>query len=174
MKKKTKIGLITGGFVLAFACACLAAYLDDLQSRLFQNQSQGMAAGGEAFLFIGVFAFLSVFPIGLALFFLRSEKIFWNFFSIFAVGLALTGPAAEWNMIVNKALPYDPNSWWPWINLVAMLRVFGSVVFVFGFTLFAFITALPKPRKLLLIAAGIEMALFIFIVVHFLIWNGPY
>ena len=91
MKTITKIGLVLAGFLLAFVGASLAAYLDDLATSQFQAQSGGMVAGGEMILFIGVFAFLSVFPIGLTLFFLRSNENFWNLFSLCAIGLALNG-----------------------------------------------------------------------------------
>jgi hypothetical protein len=174
MKKLMKIGSLIGGFILAFACASLAAYWDDLRTAQFQSQSPGMVAGGEMILFIGVFAFMSVFPIGLALFFLRSEEKFWNLFSIFAIGVALTGPVAEGLMITIKVLQFYPHSWLALIIFVAMLRVFGSFIFVFGFILFAFITSLQIPRRRLLIAAGIESALLLFMAVHFWILNFIY
>jgi hypothetical protein len=130
-----------------------------------------MVAGGEMILFIGVFAFLSLFPIGLALFFLRSEENFWNLFSLFAIALALTGPAAEGLLIAVRVLSFYTHSWFALITFMALLRVFGAFVLWFGFILFAFITRFPKPRRRLLIAAGIETALLFYSTVHFLIWH---
>jgi hypothetical protein len=172
MKKITKISSVIAGFVLAFVGAGLAAYLDDLVTAQFQAQSGGMVAGGEMILFIGVFAFLSLFPIGLALFFLRSEENFWNLFSLFAIALALTGPAAEGLLIAVRVLSFYTHSWFALITFMALLRVFGAFVLWFGFILFAFITRFPKPRRRLLIAAGIETALLFYSTVHFLIWHN--
>jgi hypothetical protein len=172
MKKITKIGSVLAGFALAFAGAGLAAYLDDLATAQFQAQSGGMVAGGEMILFIVVFAFLSVFPIGLALFFLRSEKKFWNLFSLFAIGMALTGPIAEGLLIAVRVFSFYTQSWFALITFMALLRVFGTFALWFGFVLFAFITRFPKPRRRLLIAAGIEMALLFYSTVHFLIWHN--
>lgn len=174
MNRKTKIGLVLGGFFVALVGASIAAYLDGLLTERFQAQSGGMVAGGQMFLFIGVFAFLSVFPIGLALFFLRSEKTFWNPFSIFAVALSLTGPVAEAFMTAVRTFHFWPQNAWAFVILIAMLRVFGSCVLAFGFFLFAFISPLPQPRVRLLIAAGIETALFLYIAAHYLFWNNFY
>jgi hypothetical protein len=172
MKTMTKIGLVIAGFILAFAGASLAAYLDDLATSRFQAQSGGMVAGGEMILFIGVFAFLSLFPMGLALFFLRSSEKFWNLFSIFAIGLALTGPLAAGYMMAVRILSMNTHSLWVFFSFFALLRVFGTVVLGFGFILFAFITTFKQPRRRLLIAAGIEMALFLYIAFHMLIWHN--
>jgi hypothetical protein len=172
MKTMTKMGLVILGFILAFAGASVAAYLDDLATSQFQTQSGGMVAGGEMILFIGVFAFLSIFPIGLALFFLRSSEKFWNLFSLFAIGLALTGPIAGGYMMAVRILSINTHSWWVFFSFFAMLRVFGTVVLGFGFVLFAFISPLRQARTRLLIAAGIEAVLFLYIAVHLLIWHN--
>jgi len=172
MKKMTKIGLVLAGFGLAFVGACLAAFLDDLATTQFQAQSGGMVAGGEMILFIGVFAFLSVFSIGLALFFLRSDEKFWNLFSLFAIGLALTGPLAEGYMMAVRILCFNTHSLWVFFSFFALLRIFGTAVLGFGFVLFAFITQFKQPRGRLLVAAAIEMILFLYIAVHLLIWHN--
>ncbi len=172
MKTMTKIGLVIAGFILAFAGACLAAYLDDLATSQFNAQSGGMVAGGEMILFIGAFTFLSIFPVALALFFLRSNEKFWNLFSIFAIGLALTGPLAEGYMLAVRILCMNTHSLWVFFSFFALLRVFGTVVLGFGFVFFSFITKFKQPRRLLLIAAGIEMALFLYIAIHMLIWHN--
>lgn len=172
MKKITKIGLILAGYGLAFAGACLAAYLDDLATTRFNDQSGGMVAGGEMILFIGVFAFLSVFPTALALYFLRSEDKFWNAFSIFAIGLALTGPVAEFYIYLVRIFTSSTPTLWAFFSFFALLRVWGTLVFGFGDVLFAFITKLPIARMRLLIAAGIEFALLLYIAVHLWFWHN--
>lgn len=172
MKKMTKIGLVLAGYGLAFAGACLAAYLDDLATARFNDQSGGMVAGGEMILFIGVFAFLSVFPTGLALFFLRSEDKFWTAFSIFAIGLAFTGPPAEVYIFLVRIFTSSTPTVWAFFSFFALLRVWGTFVFGFGDILFGFITKLPIARKRLWMAAAIESALFLYIVLHMLIWHN--
>jgi hypothetical protein len=172
MKKMTKAALVAGGFLLAFAGAGLAAYLDDLVTSQFQAQSGGMVAGGEMILFIGVFAFLSLFPVGLALFFLRTEEKFWNWFSILAVALALTGPAAEGLLITVRVLSFYTQSWFALVTFFALLRVFGAFVLCTGFIAFAFITRFAKARRRLLVAVGIEAALFVYSTVHYFIWHN--
>jgi hypothetical protein len=172
MKTMTKIGLVLAGFGFAFVGASLAAYLDDLATTDFQAQSGGMVAGGEMILFIGVFAFLSIFPVGLTLFFLRSNEKFWNQFSLFAIGLALTGPLAEGYIMAVRILSVDTHSLWVFFSFFALLRVFGTAVLGFGFVLFAFITRFKQPRRLLLIAAGIEIALFLYTAIHLVIWHN--
>lgn len=174
MNRTKKIGLVLGGFFTAFVGAFLAAYLDGLLTERFQAQSGGMVAGGQMILFIGVFAFLSIFPTGLALIFLRSENKFWGPFSIFAVALALTGPVAEAFMTAVRVLTFWPHNGWALVIFIAMLRVFGTPVLAFAFFLFAFISPLPQPRRRFLIAAGIETAVFLYIAVHYLFWNNFY
>ena len=172
MKKLLKIGSVILGFGFAFACASFAVYLDDLRTAQFNDQSGGMVAGGEMILFIGIFAFLSVFPISLALFFVRSNEKFWNWFSIFAIGLALTGPIAEVYIFLCRILSFFTHSWLAIFSFLALLRVFGTFVFGFGFVLFAFINPFKNPRRRLLVAAGIELVLFLYVAVHLLIFHN--
>jgi len=172
MKTMMKWGAVLGGFGLAFVCACLAAYLDDLWTTRFNDQSGGMVAGGEMILFIGVFAFGSVFPVGLALYFLRSHEKFWNGFSIFVLGFAFTGPIAEIYLILVRIFTSSTPSLWAFFSFFALLRVWGTLILGFGDVLFAFITPFPQPRKRLSIAALTEAALFLYFAVHFLIWHN--
>jgi len=172
MNKTAKIALVLLGFVLAFAGASLAAYLDDLATTQFQAQSGGMVAGGEMILFIGAFAFLSVFPTGLALFFVRSNEKFWNWFSIFAIGMALTGPFAELYIFLVRIFTSHTPSLMAFFAFFALLRVWGTIVFAFGYILFAFITPFKEPRRRLLIAAGIDTVLFLYVAVHLMIFHN--
>src|ERR1700722_7138318 len=131
----------------------------------FKPNPGGWGRAGEC-------SFLSVFPMSRALFFLRSSEKFWNLFSIFAIGLALTGPMAEGYMMAVRILSMSTHSLWVFFSFFALLRVFGTVVLGFGFTLFAFISPIPQSRWRLLIAAGIEVVLFLYIAVHLLIWHN--
>lgn len=66
-----KLGLVLGGYVLAFLIACAAVYVNGLMTPAdVQMASSGMAAFGDMVLFIGTFGFLALFPTGLALYFL--------------------------------------------------------------------------------------------------------
>ena len=172
MKNLIKIGSVLAGFGFAFACACLAAYWNDLRTAQFNDQSSGMVAGGEMILFIGVFAFVSVFPTALAFYFLRSQEKFWNAFSVFAFRFAFTGPVAECYILLVRIFTSSTPSLWAFFSFFALLRVGGTLILGFADVLLAFITTVPEARKRLLMAAGIEAALFLYVLVHLLIWHN--
>jgi len=95
MNKTTKIGLVAAGFVAALAGAGAAVGLHEWLTRDDPAQSgSGMYAFGDLLLFLGGFAFLSIFPTTLALYFLRGSERFWNLFSLFSLALAATAPLA--------------------------------------------------------------------------------
>ena len=75
-------------------------------------------------------------------------------------------------MMAVRILSMDTHSLWVFFSFFALLRVFGTAVFGFGFILFAFITKFKQPRRRLLIAAGIEIALFLYIAIHLAIWHN--
>ena len=71
MSRRTKFGLVTGGYAVACLVAGGVAYLNQLFTNDAASQaSAGMAAFGDFILFIGIFGFLALFPTGLLLSFL--------------------------------------------------------------------------------------------------------
>jgi len=172
MSRWMKIGLVAGGYVAAWVGACAAVYINELMmpADISQN-SGGMVAGGDMILFFFVVCFLSLAPTGLALYFLRSNQKFWNFFSFFSLVWAATGPLAEiLNLFVEKlGLYHQP--WWALASFLFMLRACGSVVFALGFVIFALLAPPRRARLLLLVAAGVEFAVFLFVAVRFVLWH---
>ena len=71
MSRLTKLGLVIGGYTIAFFVAGGVVYLNQLFTRDAASQaSAGMAAFGDFILFILLFGFLALFPTGLLLYFL--------------------------------------------------------------------------------------------------------
>ena len=71
MSTIAKLGLVTGGYIVACVLASGVVYLYQLLTDTPVTQaSSGMHAFGDLLLFIGVFGILALFPTGLALYFL--------------------------------------------------------------------------------------------------------
>jgi hypothetical protein len=130
-----------------------------------------MYAEGDVFLFMGVLGLSSIFPTGLGFYFLRSNEKFWNFFSFFSLGLALTGPLAEAALIGIKAFRIDQGSFWAMVTLLGTMRLFATVVLGAGFIVLALLAPQKRTRTILLIASGIEIGLFLFVGVLYMGWN---
>ena len=168
----TQIGLVTAGYAGSLLAAGLTFYA--LQLRAQEDPAQynnGMSAGGDFILVLAVFGFCALFPTGLALYFLRSSGKFWNLFSIFSLAVAATAPLAEaLNTLIDKLQLYHQPLWVS-VGFISMLRVGGSILLAFGFAGFSLFAPQPRARRLLLIAAGIEGAVFLYVVLHFLLWK---
>jgi hypothetical protein len=70
MSRLTKSGLVLGGYLLACLLASSVVYVYQLLTQDAARASAGMYAFGDLILFLGVFGILSLFPTGLALYFL--------------------------------------------------------------------------------------------------------
>ena len=71
MNKIMKLGLVTGGYLVACILASGSVYVYQLLTdNAVAQASSGMYAFGDLLLFIGVFGILALFPTGLALYFL--------------------------------------------------------------------------------------------------------
>ena len=71
MSTIAKLGLVTGGYIVACVLAGGVVYVYQLLTDTPVTQaSSGMYAFGDLLLFIGVFGILALFPTGLALYFL--------------------------------------------------------------------------------------------------------
>jgi hypothetical protein len=169
MNRTVKMGFIVGGYFSAFAAACLAVYINELMIPASVSQSSGgMVAGGDFILFLFVFFFLSLAPTGLALYWLRSNDRFWNIFSILSLALAATGPLAEAVLTVTEKLQLYQQPFWALVSFLSLLRVFGTAVFAGGFIIAAILTRQKRARRFLLISAGIEIAVFLYVAAHFI------
>ena len=71
MNRFVKSGLVIGGYILACLLAWAAVSIHQLFTQNAVAQaSAGMSAFGDLILFIGVLGFLTLFPTGLAIYFL--------------------------------------------------------------------------------------------------------
>ena len=77
MNKLVKLGVVLGGYVVACLIAGAAVYMyQPFTQSAAAQASSGMYAFNDFLLFIGMFGMLSLFPTGLALFFLLGN--FWK------------------------------------------------------------------------------------------------
>jgi hypothetical protein len=158
--KKISTGMKTAIVLAGFLAALVGAYaiLKVYQTWFVPpgvDTSGGMAAFGDMVLFLGAWAFLSLFPTALALFFLRSYDPFWDFFSIGVLALAQTG--ALW-LILDLALGISQSSTggWVWVSFLGMLRLGGSPLLAGSFAVFTLFAPAKRPRLFLGLATAIE------------------
>jgi hypothetical protein len=114
-----------------------------------------MAAAGELFLFLGLFGLFALVPTALALWFLRSVRIFWTVFAVLSLVFAITGPVAA--IAVPRTLEFQGLDFLP-LGLLALLRVLGTPLLCLGFLVTAFIAPNGRPRRALLAVAASEGA----------------
>lgn len=70
MSKVAKLSLVIGGYIAACLIASAAVYVNGLFIQDPLQASSGMAAFGDAILFIGTFGLMALVPTGLAVYFL--------------------------------------------------------------------------------------------------------
>jgi hypothetical protein len=155
MRPIAKVGIVVGGYALAFiaACAVMAAYVALTSGPDRQNYA-GMFAFGDGLLFLGVFALAAVPATVAGLFFLRPFRSFWIALSVLALSIAATGLAS---MAVYIALrhvpPNDPHSIW---SAVAVLRVLIAPCFALGFLVAAAVAPGRGSRAAFLVSFAAE------------------
>jgi hypothetical protein len=159
MNAPLKVGLVVGGYGLAFVfafgvVAIYAAYINGPNM-----WSPGMYAFGDGLLFVAVFAVAAILPTGAALFFLRSSRLFWISLSVMAPATAATGLAAFIIYIAERGAESGSmlHAW----SALAVLRIL--IAPLFGLTFF--LSALFAPNRLSRIAplgaAAIEAMVFV-------------
>jgi hypothetical protein len=141
MNTPLKIGLVVGGYGVAFVfalgvVAIYAAYINGPDMG-----SSGMYAFGDSLLFLAVFAVAAILPTGAALFFLRSSRIFWIALSVMAPATAATGLAAFVIYFAERGAESSSvlHAW----SALAVLRIL--VAPLFGLTFF--LSALFAPNR---------------------------
>lgn len=166
-----KIGLVLAGYAAALGLAVAAVYLESIVSQAVRGQnSQGMVAEGDSILFLAVFGFVSLFPTGLGLYFLRPYPRFWTIFSYVALVLAVTGPLAE-AMNTSLRILQVFQSPWDIASFFGLARVFGAPILAAGFFATAWIAPDWKSRWKFLAACGIEAALCFYVAFVFIFWK---
>jgi len=153
MSRISKVGVVLGGYAGALLAAFAASYIRGHFTRYDPSQaSGGMQAFGDFIFFAGLFAFLSLLPTALAFYFLRPFEKFWTVFSIASLALAATGPLAAATM---RSLDRS-NSFGALLGFFQLLRILGAFLLGLGFLVTAIIAPVRRARLLLLVSAGIE------------------
>ena len=159
MRPLAKVGLVGAGYVgaLALAAAVVAAYVLATSGPDQQHES-GMAAFGDALLFLAVFSVAATAPTGAALYFLRPHRAFWRALSVCALALAITAIAA----LVAYTAPHasDPESALGSWSTAAVLRILIAPSLALAFLLSGVFAPGRGPRLALLGAAAVETSVF--------------
>jgi hypothetical protein len=159
MRPLAKMGLVGAGYVGAFALAAavVTAYVLVSSGPDRQDES-GMAAFGDALLFLAVFSVAATAPTGAALYFLRPHRAFWRALSTGALVLAITAIAALVAYVAPQASNPESalNAW----SAVAVLRILVAPSLALASLLAAAFAPGRGPRLVLLGAAAAETAAF--------------
>ena len=168
-----KVGLVLGGYALAFVTSGVCVLLYDRQWTAADNQSMGgMIAGGEMMLGFAVFCLVSTVPTGLALWFLRESRRFWSAFTTAGLFFAIGGLCVVLTpLAVRGAMQTVPV--FVWLDLVAIVQMFGSPLWIAGFLVFAMLAPERTLRRRLLIAAAIEVVIAGCGALHFFLPRPP-
>ena len=148
-----RIGVVAGGYALAFLAALAAVLLNELLFGANWQASSGMAAFGDGLLFGALFGVASIIPTCAAFYFLRHSPLFWKALGGLAVMLALTALAA-----LAAFLGFEPlaSSW----SAGCVLRLLAAPLFCGLFFLGGLFSPLPRARWTLLGCAAVEGASF--------------
>lgn len=159
MNTPLKVGLVVGGYCIAFVFAFVvvafyAAYVSGPDMG-----SSGMYAFGDSLLFLAVFAVAAILPTGAALFFLRSSRIFWIALSLMAPATAATGLAAFVIYFAERGA--ESSSVLHACSALAVLRILVAPLFGLTFFLCALFAPNRPYRIAPLVAAVIEAMVFV-------------
>ncbi len=155
MRPIAKVGLVTGGYIVAFllASAAVAARIATTSGPVAQASS-GMYAFGDAVLFVAIFGACALVPTGAALIFLRPYPRFWTVLATLGLVVALTGVAAA----VLFAAGHDAApSRLATSAQFSVLRILVAPVLAFTF-LVCTVLSPYRPQRLALFAATLMEA----------------
>ena len=164
LRPSAKAGIVAGGFAAALVVAWVAV---DIRQRLTQGPeaqaSAGMYAFGDLMMGVAVFGLLSLLPLALGLYWLRSHAPFWSAFARGAVLFALTGPLA---LVVSGWLSQSAGNW----VFLAHARIGLMPLTTLALLTCGLVAPQPKPRWILIGAALLEGGIFAGVVlVHFVL-----
>jgi hypothetical protein len=164
LRPLAKAGIVAGGFAAALVVACVAVYVRQIFTQGPEAQaSSGMSAFGDVMLGVAVFGLLSLVPLALGLYWLRSHAPFWSFLSWGAVLFALTGPLA---VLVSGWLRQPAGNW----AFLADVRIGLMPLTALALLTTGLVAPQPKPRWILIGAALLDGGIFAGVVlVHFVL-----
>jgi len=166
-KRGTKVGVLIAGYVLALAASVVGTMLYDSRfSPADQQASGGMIAFGELMFGAGVFAFLSLPPTALALWFARRHRATWEAWTIGGLAFALGGVVAVFTLLTATSTSVH-NPTIALLSVFAIAQMFGAPIWIGGFALLAILAPARDLKRRLLVATAIEIAIGVCAVVHF-------
>lgn len=163
-----KVGLVAGGYLGAFALAAgvVIAYVA-ATSGPDRQQYGAMFAFGDSLLFLAVFGVAALVPFGLGLFFLRPYRTVWRALAVAALAVAATAGA-----MMFGASGADTAAG-PWMALFGLLRLLISPFFAMACLVAVVLAPGSGPRRILLLAAVIELAVFVWVAVSWFLRVRP-
>jgi hypothetical protein len=170
MRPLARVGLVLGGYVVAFvvASALVAVYVA-ATSGPDRQASSGMYGFGDDLLFLAVFGIAAVPASGAALFFLKPYRSFWLALSVAALGIVATGLAAVIGYVAARTADAPPllQTW----SALAVLRILVAPLFALSFLLGGLLAPNRSSRFALLLATVVEAAVFAYVAI---IWFHPF
>jgi hypothetical protein len=155
MQTLSKIGIVAGGYIAAFAAASVAVAIHVAATDGPAAQaSSGMYAAGDAMLFVAVFGVLALAPTAVALWFLRPHRRFWSAISALGLALAFTSLGAMVLFAVGRNA--DPASALAAWGALSVLRILVAPLFAAAFLVCTLFSPDRGPRRAFLAAALAE------------------
>jgi len=172
MKRWMKIGVVLAGYVLALVASMALVAIYDRHFTAADNQSSGgMIAGAELIYGTGNFLLVALAPTLLALWFMRTSRWVWAWFTGFGLAFAMLGLPA---VLLTLAIHEPPRA--PLVQLASVIGVaqmLGSPLWIGGFAIFARLTPARDLRRRMLLATAIELAVGACGLVHFVMRRPP-
>ena len=170
MRPVARVGLVLGGYVLAFvvASALVSVYVA-ATSGPDRQASGGMYGFGDGLLFLAVFGIAAVPASAAALLFLKPYRVFWRALSVAALGIAASSLAALIGYVAARTA--DAPSLLHTRSGLAALRILVAPLFALGFLLSGLLAPNRSSRFALLVATVVEAATFAYVA---LIWFHPF
>jgi hypothetical protein len=166
-----KIGLVLAGYGAALIVASVGLVIRLRAEQGPEAQaSSGMYAFGDLLFFLAVFGTLSLIPTGLALWFLRSHRRFWNILSAGTLVFATTGVVAVALYTLANAKVLTGTRWYAWAGL-SVLRMIPAPGFAAACTLGAVLAPTRSARWSLITATAVETGVGAYFWSHLLLSN---
>ena len=159
MRTTTKLGLVLGGYLLAFGIAFATVHAYSLLTAGPDRQTYaGMFAFGDSLLFLGVFALAAVPATIAGLWFLRPVRAFWLLLSVAGVAIASTALIALLAYFVQRSAAAGGavHAW----AMFAPLRLLVAPACALAFLLAGAVAPDRGPRWALLGAGAVEALAF--------------
>ena len=173
MSRWGKVGIVLGGYGLAFVAALVAGHLYNLRVSAFPyDTSGGMYAAGEAMSSLGAFLVVALAPTLAAFWFLRGSPRAWLTIAVGSLGFAVLGLIAVLMPLVYRETPRDLLG--VAVSLLGLAQLLGVPFWLCAFALFAVLAPTRRSRRLLLGAVGLEVVIGVCAAIHWLMPRPPF